>query len=84
MAAIIDHPTDEQRLEAWRIFKAALKAGNLVKPSTCAWCGKAAKKIDGHHPDYARPLMVVWLCASCHKIHHAAYQVERHLVRDGF
>lgn len=57
----------------------AVQSGLLVKPSVCSWCGAADLPIHGHHPDYARPLMVVWVCARCHKQHHDAYAVERRL-----
>ncbi len=47
----------------------AVKRGDLVRPSTCSKCGEAGR-IEGHHPDYDRPLDVVWLCADCHERHH--------------
>jgi hypothetical protein len=77
MADIIEHPTPEQQQHVWAEFKRALKDGRLTKPKTCAWCGATAKRINGHHPDYARPLMVVWLCTSCHIKHHQEYAIER-------
>ena len=63
--------------------KEALRKGILVKPSACAWCGCETQRIDGHHPDYDRPLMVVWLCVPCHKAHHRAYADERRMIRTG-
>ena len=42
----------------------ALKLGKLVKPDRCG-CG-AIGDIHGHHPDYSKPLDVVWLCGGCH------------------
>ena len=41
----------------------ALKTGKLVK-TACQVCGK--DEVDGHHPDYSRPLDVVWLCKEHH------------------
>ena len=46
----------------------ALKTGKLKKFS-CLICGD--EKSEGHHPDYSRPLDVVWLCSSHHKQAHA-------------
>lgn len=46
-----------------------LKKGTLVAPSVCKDCGMTAK-VQGHHPDYNKPLEVIWLCVNCHaKLH---------------
>ena len=55
----------------------ALRDGRLVK-TVCAHCG--AEQVEAHHPDYARPLDVVWLCAEDHKQIHLAYP-EDHYVK---
>jgi len=41
----------------------------IFKPGRCERCGKEARGagLHGHHVDYARPLHVYWLCASCHR-----------------
>ncbi len=49
----------------------AIAKGRLVK-QRCRVCG--AKRAVAHHPDYGRPLDVVWLCA----VHHSA--VHRSLI----
>ncbi len=47
----------------------AVKNNELEKPTRCEWCG-AELPLDGHHPDYSKPLTVIWLCRSCHsKLH---------------
>jgi len=48
------------------IFKKAIKRGIMIRPQTCEKCGKKTK-IVGHHPDYKKPLDVIWLCNSCHR-----------------
>jgi len=48
----------------------ALKAGKLTKPTLCSLCG-ARKRLDGHHKNYALPLLVKWVCRGCHKRVHA-------------
>jgi hypothetical protein len=49
--------------------KYAVKTGKLIK-TPCQVCGEL--KVEGHHPDYSRPLDVVWLCRKHHnEIHHA-------------
>jgi len=57
------------RLEVKRQVEYAIKRGDLVKPTTCSACGyraTAARQIHAHHPDYSKPLEVVWLCQPCH------------------
>ena len=34
-----------------------------LKPQPCIFCGTRAEK---HHPDYSRPLLVVWVCRDHH------------------
>lgn len=41
----------------------ALKNGTLKKEP--CYCGET--KVEGHHPDYNEPLLVVWLCNKHHK-----------------
>jgi hypothetical protein len=43
----------------------ALKVGKLIKPKACSVC-KKKKKVEAHHKDYARKLMVKWVCRVCH------------------
>ena len=54
------------RRAAHIIVGTALKSGSLVKLS-CLICGNES---EAHHPDYSRPLDVVWLCSSHHKEAH--------------
>ena len=42
-------------------------AGKLQR-EPCAMCGK--EQVQAHHLDYNQPLIIVWLCADCHrKVH---------------
>lgn len=72
---VIDVATAAQRRKASQVLNAAVQAGRITKPADCAWCGVAAKRLEGHHPDYARPLMVVWLCVRCHRAHHKRFRI---------
>lgn len=58
------HP---ERRKANVIVGNAMKAGKL-EPQPCWCCGN---KAEAHHPDYSRPLDVVWLCPPHHKEVHA-------------
>lgn len=48
---------------------AHLKAGRakLEKPALCEGCG-LSRRLEKHHHDYSKPLLVVWLCKPCHAI----------------
>lgn len=48
--------------------KAAVAAGLLVR-QPCEVCGE--QKSHGHHPDYTKPLEVIWLCPMHHRVLHA-------------
>jgi rubrerythrin len=54
---------------AVRILNGGIRAKRIVKPKYCSACGKTGL-IHGHHPDYSKPLEVVWLCPKCHTMAH--------------
>ena len=45
----------------------ALRDGKLARQTICEGCG-LPKRLEKHHPDYSKPLLVVWLCKPCHAI----------------
>lgn len=45
--------------------KRAVAKGVLIPPTECSRCNTPCKP-RAHHPDYDKPLEVIWLCASCH------------------
>ena len=47
----------------------AVKSGLLTKSLSCQDCGKVCKT-QGHHPDYSKPLEVIWVCHACHRKRH--------------
>jgi len=51
------------KIKARRIAYKAFKEGKVEK-TPCQKCGK--EKVEMHHPDYAEPLQIVWLCKRCH------------------
>ena len=55
---------------AHRLVSNSLRDGRLSKPENCQECGRFHGHIHGHHDDYALPLIVRWLCPSCHKAWH--------------
>ena len=55
----------ERKKAQGRVYT-AIKSGRLVR-LPCFVCGDNA---EAHHPDYSRPLDVVWLCSPHHKQAH--------------
>ena len=54
--------------KARRTTEGAVAYGQLVR-EPCEVCGKL--KVEGHHPDYNKPLEVIWLCHLHHRRVHA-------------
>lgn len=50
----------------------AIRSGKLVRWPVCSVPTCDEPRPQAHHPDYDQPLEVVWLCASHHKLAHAA------------
>lgn len=54
------------------LFEEALERGKLKRKRRCEICAHDGKFADGragvhaHHPDYNKPLEVIWLCYQCH------------------
>lgn len=47
-------------------LRKAVRNGNVIKQP--CWCGNP--KSQGHHPDYSKPLEVIWLCSKHHSQKH--------------
>ena len=52
------------------IVNNAVRSGKLNKPMNCESCNSEPVRLHGHHDDYAFPLIVRWLCPSCHNKWH--------------
>lgn len=62
------HP---ERRRAQSALARAVKKGLVSKWPVCAMPECDCTKVVAHHPDYSRPLDVVWLCQAHHKQAHA-------------
>jgi hypothetical protein len=51
------------------ILNMAVNSGLLTRPKICSKC-KLKGIIEGHHPDYKKPLKVKWWCKKCHCKYH--------------
>ena len=56
---------NQNKLNARCQLNRAVVNGVVSRPDICEVC-KQRKKIEAHHPDYNKPLEVVWVCRSCH------------------
>jgi hypothetical protein len=65
-AWLLKHP---DKLKAVTESRRAVANGTLIKSDRCQKCGSKLK-VQKHHPDYSKPLEVIWLCYSCHLEEH--------------
>jgi hypothetical protein len=56
-----------EKVMAERVLNRAIKDG-VIERMPCEVCGNP--KSHGHHPDYTKPLEVIWLCAKHHAEEH--------------
>lgn len=61
---------NRERRKAQIAVSNAVRDGRLVK-QLCHVCGDA--NVEAHHPDYSRPLDVVWLCVGRHSQLHTEH-----------
>ena len=64
-----------EKLRVHRLTRYAIKRGDLV-PQPCEVCGK--ERVDAHHPDYDKPMDVMWLCRKHHKDIHRKENEDEH------
>lgn len=57
-----------ERIARNRVYR-AVRSGRLI-PLACHECGSQISQ--AHHPDYSKPLEVIWLCPSHHMLLHKA------------
>jgi hypothetical protein len=48
--------------------RAQQKVSRMERKAACEGCSREGVKLEKHHPDYSKPLLVVWLCKPCHAI----------------
>lgn len=67
-----DANNPQRRRAQWAVSN-AVRDGKLQK-LPCFCCGE--QEVEGHHPDYSRPLDVVWLCVRHHNELHAEHEAR--------
>jgi hypothetical protein len=60
------------KVQAKHKVQAAVRSGRLTPWPMCSVPECNVSKTEAHHPDYTRPLDVVWLCRSHHRLAHYA------------
>jgi len=69
-------------IRAQRAVGAALRRGDLVRPSTCSRCGKVCKPEAHHHSYELEDLLdVEWLCKECHQSEWAHWNRLNYITR---
>lgn len=64
--------TPAQRLASLKKTKAAIKNGEIPKPSKCNRCGLEKGIIHYHNENYSHPTKYLeQLCWTCHMMHHS-------------
>lgn len=68
-----DHIRSPEQVDAHREVELAIRDKRLRKQPcvVCACLGIFQPKVDAHHVDYTRPLLVIWLCRKHHRQYHA-------------
>lgn len=72
------HPLSaEQKVKdiARSIANVYQKRGKLI-PQPCEVC-RTTEEVEKHHEDYSKPLVVRWLCRSCHLAEHRTFHESR-------
>jgi hypothetical protein len=59
----------KMQLLAGSLLNYGIRIGMIKKPDCCSIC-KSKGEIQGHHPDYSKPLQVIWVCIKCHMKFH--------------
>ena len=59
---------NKAKSKAHKAVEIALKNGHMAR-GNCSVCG-TDKEVEGHHPDYTKPLEVTWLCIPHHQEEH--------------
>ncbi len=59
------------------ITQGAIRRGKIIV-GDCDNCKASSNEtmIHAHHEDYTQPMMIIWLCASCHSRKHLALKGE--------
>ena len=61
-----DSTRDKLKVKARQKLNHAIKKGIIKRLEKCEKC-ISEFRVYAHHPDYSKPLEIIWLCQICHK-----------------
>lgn len=56
----------KEKVKARQRVRYAILKGVIIKPENCSICYKKVN-LEGHHKNYKKPLIVIWVCRDCHR-----------------
>jgi len=59
---------EQRRKDITRSYAGVYLRRDKLAKQDCSDCGSPQSEM--HHPDYSKPLLVVWLCRQCHLQRH--------------
>lgn len=65
---------EQQRRSNCRSYANVYKHRGLIQKFPCQICDSTNSQM--HHPDYDRPLFIVWLCRACHLAVHKSLDFD--------
>ena len=74
-----NRPVDRQKQIAQSRLNQGISKGE-VERQPCEYCG-STRNVVGHHPDYDKPLDVIWLCQKHHTLEHRRGSIIAALTR---
>lgn len=72
-----------ERYKAHNILLSSIRNGSIIKQN-CIVCSESKNKINGHHEDYSKPLVVMWLCDKHHKQLHNSENIYEKLCIENY
>ena len=69
---------DENREKnaAQRYIYKMVRAGKIIRATSCSVCGTSDGKIEAHHADYSKRDLVTWVCRKCHEVLHYKWKED--------
>lgn len=72
--------TIERQKANCRAYANVYQRRGRIQHEPCVLCGN--EKSQKHHPDYTRPLLIVWLCRPCHlKVHKEGISLQNLIIK---